>query len=288
MKSVEIVYRYEARDARAAPRPGDADAARRRLDEGNRAFSALLDGLTDEGGPARRVVQVDARDLGLLPGDAKNPAQCPFAAIVGCSDARVPVELIFSEGPNDLFVVRVAGNVLGTEVLGSLKYAVEHLGGSLKVIAVLGHSGCGAVSAAVDVFLKPANYLPIATSHALRSIIDRLLVVVQASAKAMADHLGSDVVQRPGFRGALIEVSVLMNAALAAHTIQQELGDLDAHGLRAVYGAYLLDTRQIWAPRGAAAQSSGLADPPGDLASFVELGSAVVRSERITSLLRAT
>ena len=288
MKSVEIVYRYEARDASAAPRPKDADAARRRLNEGNRAFGALLDGVTDEGGPARRVVEVDARDLGLAPGDAESAKQRPFAAIVGCSDARVPVELIFSEGPNDLFVVRVAGNVLGTEVLGSLKYAVEHLGGSLKVIAVLGHSGCGAVSAAVDVFLKPANYLPIATSHALRSIIDRLLVVVQASAKAMADHLGPDVVQRPGYRGALIEVSVLMNAALAAHTIQQELGDLDAHGLRAVYGAYLLDTRQIWAPRGAAAQSSGLADPPGDLASFVELGRAVVRSERITSLLRAT
>ena len=287
MKSVEIVYRYQAQDAPAAPRPADADAAQRRLNDGNRAFSALLDGLTDEGGPARRVVQVDARDLGLLPGDAKNPAQRPFAAIVGCADARVPVELIFSEGPNDLFVVRVAGNVLGTEVLGSLKYAVEHLGGSLKVIAVLGHSGCGAVSAAVDVFLKPANYLPIATSHALRSIIDRLLVVTQASAKAMVDVLGADVVQRPGYRDALIEVSVLMNAALAAHTIQQELGARDGHGLRAIYGVYLLNTRQIWAPQGAAAHSGGLAVPPRDLAAFVELGGAVVRSERITALLGA-
>jgi carbonic anhydrase len=181
----------------------------------------------------------------------------------------------------------VAGNVLGTEVLGSLKYAVEHLGGSLKVIAVLGHSGCGAVTAAVDVFLKPANYLPIATSFALRSIIDRMLVVIQASAKAMTDILGADVVHRPGYRNALIEVSILMNAALAAHTIQQELGALDAQGLRAIYGVYVLNTRQIWAPRGAAAQSGGLADPPDDLTSFVELGASVVRSERITSLLMA-
>jgi carbonic anhydrase len=287
MKSVEIVYRYEAQDAPAAPRPADADAAQRRLNEGNRAFSTLLDGLTDEGGPVRRIVQVDARDLGLLPGDAKNPEQHPFAAIVGCADARVPIELVFNEGPNDLFVVRVAGNVLGTEILGSLRYAFEHLGGSLRVVAVLGHSGCGAVTAAVDVFLKPANYLAIATSHALRSIIDRLLVVIQASAKVMAEILGPEVVRRPGYRNALIETSILINAALAAHTIQQELGGLDAQSMRAVYGVYLLDTRKIWAPQGVAAESGGLAASPGDLAAFAALGSAVVRSERITSLLMA-
>ena len=75
--------------------------------------------------------------------------------MLGCSDARVPIELIFNEGPNDLFVVRVAGNGLGGEVFGSLSYAVEHLGGSLKLVVVLGHSGCGAVSAAVDAVLNP-------------------------------------------------------------------------------------------------------------------------------------
>ena len=87
---------------------------------------------------------------------------------------RVPIELIFNEGPNDLFVVRVAGNGLGSEVLGSLKDAVEHLGGSLKIVVILGHSGCGAVSAAVDVFLEPKRYLSLATSHSLRGILDRL------------------------------------------------------------------------------------------------------------------
>ena len=69
--------------------------------------------------------------------------QRPFAAILGCSDARVPVELIFNEGPNDLFVIRVAGNGLGTEVLGSLKYAVENLGGSLSL------SWCWVIAAVV-------------------------------------------------------------------------------------------------------------------------------------------
>ena len=87
-------------------------------------------------------------------------------AVLGCSDARVPIELIFKEGPNDLFVVRVAGNGLGSEVLGSLKYAVEHLGGSLRIIVVLGHSGCGAVSEAVDAFLEPPD-LPLVRRAAL-------------------------------------------------------------------------------------------------------------------------
>ena len=130
----------------------DSRAAHIRLNDGNQAFAALLEGLTTENVGVQRIILVDPRDLGLLPGDAELPKQRPFAAILGCSDARVPVELVFNEGPNELFVIRVAGNGLGTEVLGSLKYAVDHLSGSLKLIVVLGHSGCGALTSAVDVF----------------------------------------------------------------------------------------------------------------------------------------
>ena len=82
------------------------------------------------------------------------------------SAARMPAclsNLFSTKGPNDLFVIRVAGNGLGTEVLGSLKYAVEHLGGTLKLVVVLGHSGCGALTTAVDVFLNPGDYLALAT-----------------------------------------------------------------------------------------------------------------------------
>ena len=161
------------------PRPDDSDAARQRLNEGNRAFAALLDSMAGDEAIVRRVIQVDPRDFGLAGGVRESPKQRPFAAVLGCSDARVPVELIFNEGPNDLFVIRVAGNGLGSEVLGRLKYAVEHLGGSIKIIAVLGHSGCGAVSAAVDIFMEPRRYLELATSHSLRGIVDRILVVVQ-------------------------------------------------------------------------------------------------------------
>ena len=134
---------------------------------------------------AHRTIEVDPGDLGLPPGETA-PKQRPFAAVLGCSDARVPIELIFNEGPNDLFVVRVAGNGLGNDVLGSLRYAIDHLRDSLRLIVVLGHSGCGAMSAAVDAYLEPAGYLALASSHALRSVLDRELIVVQATAKRLA------------------------------------------------------------------------------------------------------
>jgi carbonic anhydrase len=287
MKTVEIIYRYGAQDAPVRPRPTDADSARQRLDEGNRDFAALLDGLADNDGIAKRVIPVDAQDLGLTEGNKKDPKQRPFAAVLGCSDARVPIELIFNEGPNDLFVIRVAGNGLGSEVLGSLKYAVEHLGGSMKIIVVLGHSGCGAVSAAVDVFLDPGRYLALATTHSLRDILDRLLVVVQASAKRMHEIFGPDTTRCPGYRGALIETSVAINAALAAYTVEKELRNSDSGGIQAVYGVYLLGTRTVWAPHRGTALWTGLANPPSDLAAFVELGNTVIQSDRITSLLKA-
>jgi len=286
MKSVEIIYRYGAEGETVRPRPVDSDEARHRLDEGSQAFSALIENLADDNGKASRVIQVDPQDLGLATGTA-SPKQRPFAAVLGCSDARVPVELIFNEGPNDLFVIRVAGNGLGNEVLGSLKYAVEHLGGSLKVVVVLGHSGCGAVSAAVDVFLEPGRYLPLATSHSLRNIVDRLLVVVQASAKKLLETFGPDVTRNPGYRDALIELSITTNAALAAYTIQQEMGSSAPGGLRAVYGVYLIATRQVWAPHRGTVIWTGLADPPSGLADFIEFGNAVIHSDRITSLLKS-
>ena len=287
MKTVEITYRYGEPDAPPRSRPTDADAARHRLEEGSQAFAALLDGLADDSGTASRVIQVDPRDLGLEVGNITGPKQRPFAAVLGCSDARVPIELIFNEGPNDLFVVRIAGNGLGSEVLGSLRYAVEHLGGSLKIVVVLGHSGCGAVSAAVDVFLEPERYLSLATSHSLRSILDRILVVIQASAKKMQETFGPDVSQNPRYREALIEMSIVINAALAAYTLQQEMGNRGIDGLKAAYGVYLLGTRQLWAPRRGTAMWTGLADPPVDLAAFVELGDDIVHSERITSILKS-
>jgi len=282
MKIIEITYRYDDTDATIRPPPTDTESARTRLEDGSRSISTLLDSLADGTGTAHRVIPVDPRDLGLASGA---PKQRPYAAVLGCSDARVPIELIFNEGPNDLFVVRVAGNGLGSEVLGSLKYAVDHLGGSLKIIVVLGHSGCGAVSAAVDAFLDPKTYLSFAAQHSLRSILDRLLVVVNAAAMRMTAAFGPEVVRRPGYRAALIEVAVVSNASLAAYTLQQELQAAGSHDIRAAYGVYLLEDRQIWAPRADSSEFAGLAYPPADFAGFGAFGDSVLRTARIARLL---
>src|SRR6185295_8372829 len=84
--------------------------------------------------------------------------QKPFATILGCSDSRVPIELVFDQGLGDLFVIRVAGNVIAPDVVGSLGYAVVHLATSL--IVVVGHEGCGAVIAAVQAMEGPTKEPP--------------------------------------------------------------------------------------------------------------------------------
>ena len=76
------------------------------------------------------------------------PGQKPVAVVVGCSDSRVPPEIIFDTGLGDLFTVRVAGNIVDNIVLGSIEYAVEHVG--VPLVMVLGHSSCGAVTATVE------------------------------------------------------------------------------------------------------------------------------------------
>jgi len=115
----------------AYPKPITSEQARIRLIEGNRRFA---DGLMSH------PRQASERRREALKG------QQPFAIVLGCSDSRVPPETIFDQGLGDLFVIRVAGNVLDDAVLGSLEYGVEHLG--VGLIVVLGHTQCGAVTAA--------------------------------------------------------------------------------------------------------------------------------------------
>ena len=193
----------------------------------------------------------------------------------------MPIELIFNEGPNDLFVVRVAGNGLGHDVLGSLWYALEHLRESLRLVVVLGHSGCGAVSAAVDAFLHPLGYLSVSTSYSLRGILDRLLIVVEAASRKLAATYGSDVAKQPGYRDALIAASVAGNAAQVAFTVQRELTALGLNELRVVYGVYRLETREVWVPPGTADAATRLAHPPTDVVAFGALGDAIAKSDLI-------
>ena len=94
--------------------------------------------------------------------------QKPSAIILGCSDARVPVELIFDQALGELFVIRVAGNIVAPSQIGSIEFAAEKFG--TRLVVVLGHSNCGAVSACVETLLNPDQYY----SPNLRSIVDRI------------------------------------------------------------------------------------------------------------------
>lgn len=84
-------------------------------------------------------------------------SQKPFATVLGCSDSRVPPELIFDVGFGDLFTIRLAGNIIAEDVIGSLQYAVAHL--KTPLVVVLGHEGCGAVTATVEEMLNKAKEL---------------------------------------------------------------------------------------------------------------------------------
>ena len=232
----EIIYRYDPEYRRERQMPADASEACRRLEEGNQSFSSMLNGAAS----GSRIVYMDVTDLGI----GGVPAQKPFAVVLGCADARVPTELIFDRTSNEMFVVRVAGNIISQELLGSVDYALEHLGESLKLVVVLGHSRCGAVTAAVDAFLTPANYLGFSASHHLRSIINILFPAVRGAVRALSVRWGTKAAKLPGYREALIECSVVMNAALMASILRSEFDD-PMHDRRVLFGVYDLASRRV-------------------------------------------
>ena len=134
------------------PRPETAEQALEMLKQGN----------------ARFVENVQNPQSTLLASNALTHVHEPFAIILGCSDARVPAEIVFDQGLGDLFVIRVAGNVVAPSQIGSVEFATEKFG--TKLVVVLGHSHCGAVTACVETLINPDQQF----SPNLRSIVDRI------------------------------------------------------------------------------------------------------------------
>ncbi|GAB0118499.1 carbonic anhydrase [Acidisoma sp. 7E03] len=161
----------------AAPNAISPDEALQRLMEGNARYCANTADLKDyEVGRAARAA-----------------AQYPIAGLVSCADARVAPELIFDQGPGELFVTRVAGNFVNTDGLASLEYGVKFLG--LPLIMVLGHSGCGAISATIKV-LKEHAMLP---GH-LPQLVDAIKPAIDlAEKRKAADPLGEAIRQNVRF-----------------------------------------------------------------------------------------
>ena len=135
----------------------DAEEALDRLREGNRRFVA--------GAHRGEPYQDQARHVDLSSG------QTPFAVVLGCSDSRAPVEILFDQRPGDLFVVRVAGNIAKPTQVGSIEFAVNELG--VRLVVVLGHSDCGAIRAALRHRHDPAPLTP-----GLNEIIETIAPVI--------------------------------------------------------------------------------------------------------------
>ena len=131
-----------------------------RLRDGNRRF---VDGVQQGEIPSNQTRRIELTS-----------GQAPFGIILGCSDSRVPAEIVFDQGLGDLFVIRVAGNIVAASQIGSVEFAAERFGTPLVV--VLGHSQCGAVQATVEELMLPKE----GQSPNLRSIVDRIRPSVEA------------------------------------------------------------------------------------------------------------
>src|SRR4051812_44937457 len=119
--------------------------------------------------------QASGRPLSINPGGAQLVrGQEPFAVVLGCSDSRVPAELVFDQGFGDLFVIRVAGNIVAPSQVGSVEFAVSRF--RTRLVVVMGHSQCGAVAATLEEILGRST----TPSRNLRSIVDRMRPSLEA------------------------------------------------------------------------------------------------------------
>lgn len=159
--------------------------------------------------------------------------QSPFAVVIGCSDSRVPVEMVFDQGLGDLFVIRVAGNIVARSQIGSVEFAAEKFG--TRLVVVLGHTHCGALEATLEE-LKRADGT---RSRNLRSIVDR----VRPSVEGLLDPaLGHDA-------AALMRVAIRTNVRVAANTLRHGSDILETlineDGLVVVGAEYSLETGAV-------------------------------------------
>jgi carbonic anhydrase len=161
-----------------------------RLQEGNRRFAAGTRSVASLGSLERRAELVNG--------------QQPFAIVLGCSDSRVPAELVFDQGLGDLFVIRVAGNVVAPSQIGSVEFAAERFG--TRLVVVLGHSQCGAVLATLEELRRPSE----TQSRNLRSIVERIRPAVES---LLAAGLGEE-------RDALVHAAVRANVRVAANQLR--------------------------------------------------------------------
>jgi carbonic anhydrase len=202
-----------------------ARAALAVLREGNRRFVSKLgreslSGLESGGGARPRELPAPA-------------VQDPLAIVLGCSDARVPAEIVFDQGLGDLFVIRVAGNIVAPSQIGSVEFAAAAFG--TRLVLVLGHSNCGAIDATLEQLARPSRE----QSRNLRSIVDRIRPAVES----LLEH------GPPRDRRTLAQQAVRANIRMSANHLRHgsELLEqlIQNDGLLVVGAEYSLETGMV-------------------------------------------
>ncbi len=194
--------------------PADPDAALARLMRGNRRFVR---------GRIKHPFDSDERRRATV------GTQTPFAAVLACSDSRVPPEIIFDQGVGDLFIVRVAGNVAGTSEIASLAYAAEHLG--VDLILVLGHEACGAVNTTIAVVegeAEPGEYA---------TLTDAIAPAVETAQRAGASG--------PDLLPASVDANVQLVTAQVPERSSGIAAEVQRREMGVVGGIYHLETGRV-------------------------------------------
>lgn len=190
-----------------------------RLQEGNRRFASGQNS-RDTRTTQERLTEVAATHE-------------PFAIILGCSDSRVPAEIVFDQGLGDLFVIRVAGNIVASSQIGSVEFAAARF--QTRLVVVLGHSQCGAILATVEELRRPTEK----QSRHLRSIVDRVRPSVEPLLETELKH-DPDALVRHAVRA---NVRASANQLRHGSEVLEQLIQTD--GLRVVGAEYLLETGTV-------------------------------------------
>lgn len=193
-----------------------ADQALARLREGNARFAAAV----------RPTAPFTSRDrrAELAAG------QEPFAIILGCSDSRVPSELVFDQGLGDLFVIRVAGNIVAPSQVGSVEFAAERY--HTRLVVVMGHTQCGAILATIDELRRPSAD----QSPNLRSIVDRVRPSVEPLLATVRGPVPDDVIAAAVRANTRVSVDHLRHGSAV---LERLIAD---EGLRVVGAEYALES----------------------------------------------
>jgi carbonic anhydrase len=192
-----------------------AQAALAELRAGNGRFVSELNAAAEEPRRVRRVLPAD---------------QEPFAIVLGCSDARVPAEIVFDQGLGDLFVIRVAGNIVAPSQVGSVEFAAEAFG--TRLVVVLGHSNCGAVHATVQQLRRPSRE----QSRSLSSIVNRIRPAVEGLLER------TPTVDPASLEARAVRANIRMSANHLRHGSELLEQLIESKGLRVVGAEYSLAT----------------------------------------------